>query len=59
MEYAKRLIDQLSAWHIDDRRIPVNDFTRSAYSMVFDSVMVIEKGKVEQPTARKMGRGSY
>ena len=48
VEYTKRLIDQLNAWHIDDRRIVESEFTRTAYSMTFHtSMVVIQKGRVE------------
>jgi len=68
VEYSKRLIDNLNAWHIYrrktgwrfGRRISVNDFTRSTYSMTYyDSVLVIEKRKIDKPTVRKTGFKSF
>ena len=61
IEYSKRLIDALSAWHSrDPKRFPVTDFTTSARSMhYYDSVLVVEKGVVERPRARRTGRASF
>jgi hypothetical protein len=52
IEHSKRLIDQLHAWHsLDASSLPVTQFTRSAHSLHFyDSVLVIEKRPMEQPT---------
>lgn len=67
IEYSKRLIDNLNAWHIYRKktgwhfggRISVNDFTRSTYSMTYyDSVLVLEKKKIDEPTVRKTGSKS-
>jgi len=57
MEYAKRLTDQLNAWHVhDDPRVQVDEFTRTTASMHFyDSVIVFEKDCVKQPHAEKTG----
>ena len=60
IEYSKRLIDHLSAWHIESRRIPVDEFTRSTYSLTYyDSLLVFEKAKLEPPVVRKTGRESF
>lgn len=60
IEYAKRLIDQLNAWHAEDHVLEVDDFTRTAASMTFyDSVLVIEKAPVSPPESRKTGRKLY
>ena len=68
IEYSKRLIDQLHAWHIYRKRtgwhigsrISVDDFTRSAYSMTYyDSVLVVEKRKIEKPDVRRTGYRSF
>lgn len=58
IEYSKNLIDQLNAWHSKDTEsFQVTDFTRSAYSMhYYDSVLVIEKRKMEKPVVRKTGK---
>ena len=57
MEYAKGLTDQLNAWHSrQPKRFQVDDFTRTTRSMHFyDSIVVFERGRVEQPTHRKRG----
>lgn len=51
VEYSKRLVDQLSAWHSKDPvAFAVDDFTRSSYAMHFyDSVLVIEKQPRSEP----------
>lgn len=51
VEYSKRLIDQLSAWHSKGPpEFAVDDFTRTAYSMhYYDSVLVIEKQPMREP----------
>ena len=68
MEYSKKLIDHLNAWHIYSRKngfnlspkIEANDFTKSTYSMTFyDSVVVFEKRKMEKPEVRKTGNRSF
>lgn len=56
MEYSKRLIDQLNAWHSEQRSFRVDPFTRSADSMHFyDSIVVIEKKPRVPPEHRKTG----
>ena len=68
IEYSKRLIDNLNAWHIDCRKtrwrfggkISVNDFTRSTYSITYyDSVLVFEKGKINEPIVQETGFKSF
>lgn len=51
VEYSKRLIDQLNAWHAKGPpEFAADDFTRSAYSMhYYDSVLVIEKRPMREP----------
>ncbi len=56
MEYSKRLIDQLNAWHSEQRSFKVDSFTKSADSMHFyDSIVVIEKKPRRAPEVRKTG----
>jgi hypothetical protein len=57
IEYSKRLIDQLNAWHSHQpRRFAVDDFTRSAHSLhYYDSILVIEKRVMRPPEHRKTG----
>jgi hypothetical protein len=68
IEYSKRLIDYLNAWHIYrrnpgwhlGRRVAVNEFTRSTYSMTYyDSLLVFEKRTTDEPTVRKTGYKSF
>jgi len=50
IEYTKKLIDQLNAWHSQQSVFKVSDFTRTTHSMHFyDSIVVFEKGKIEKP----------
>jgi hypothetical protein len=57
IEYTKNFVDQIHAWHSEDqKRLPVSDFTRSAYALhYYDSMLVIEKRPIEQPTHRMTG----
>ncbi len=57
IEYSKRLIDQLNAWHSHTpEELSANDFTRSANSLHFyDSVLVIEKRPRDEPSHLKTG----
>lgn len=61
MEYTKKLIDQLYAWHSQDlEAFNVNDFTRTTKSMHFyDSITVFEKGKVSPPFHQVSGKPSF
>jgi len=51
VEYSKKFIDSLHAWHSEDKELfDVTELTRSAHSLHFyDSVLVIEKRKIERP----------
>jgi hypothetical protein len=57
VEYSKRLIDQLNAWHSrEPGAFGVDDYTRAAYAMhYYDSVLAIEKRPVTPP--RKITTG--
>ena len=61
IEFSKRLIDQLHAWHTRDVEAhEVDDFTLSAHSMHFyDSVLAIEKRRMTPPESRKSGTRSF
>lgn len=60
IEYSKKRIDELNAWHSEDERLQVNDFTKSAYSMsYYDSVLVIEKRPMQPPFHKTSGKPSY
>lgn len=59
IEYAKRLIDQLHAWHSQSRALQVGEFTRAVHGLHFyDSVLVIEKRPIEAPVNSKTGTAS-
>ncbi|MBK9538639.1 MAG: class I SAM-dependent methyltransferase [Flavobacteriales bacterium] len=60
IEYSKRLIDKLNAWHSEERSLQVDGFTRSAASIHFyDSIAVIEKQPRSAPEHRKTGTPSF
>jgi hypothetical protein len=60
IEYGKRLIDKMNAWHSEERSLRVDGFTRSAASLHFyDSILVIEKGPRQEPEHRKTGTPSF
>lgn len=61
IEYSKRLIDQLNAWHTRDPETwEVDDFTLSTHSMHFyDAVLAIEKRPMQPSHHRKTGRPSF
>lgn len=50
IEYSKRLVDKLNAWHSRSRSLSVDNFTKTTHSMHFyDSVLVIEKRNRDKP----------
>jgi len=57
VEYSKNFIDELHGWHFLRRGSPgVTALTKSAHSLhYYDSVLVIEKRRVEQPRRRQTG----
>jgi len=57
IEYSKRLIDQLNAWHAQKKSaLHVDDFTRSAHSMhYYDSILAIEKRPISEPSHSQTG----
>lgn len=60
IEFTKDLIDQLNAYHSQDDRLRVNDFTKSVSGIHFyDSVVVIEKKPVVPPTHKMTGTQSF
>lgn len=55
IEYSKNFIDQLHAWY-KPKKIKINNFTKSTHSLHFyDSVLVIEKRKMNAPFDVKSG----
>lgn len=60
IETSKKLIDQLNAWHSEERALRVNDFTRSAGSLhYYDSILVVEKQVRAAPEHRMTGIPSF
>lgn len=58
IEYAKKLIDKLTAWHFN--KLSVDSFTRSVRSICFyDSMVVIEKERMNKPESIKRGTPSF
>lgn len=60
IEYSKNFIDYINAYHSQQKRLKINNFTQSAYSLhYYDSVLVIEKRKKEKPTVISFGAPSF
>ncbi|QMV40800.1 class I SAM-dependent methyltransferase [Cohnella cholangitidis] len=60
VEYSKRLIDKLNAWHSKDKRLTVDTFTESTWSMsYYDSVLVVEKRPIVRPSTISSGFPSW
>lgn len=57
VEFSKRLIDELHAWHSrEPRRFKISDLTRSIHSLhYYDSVLVIEKRAMSAPEVLETG----
>lgn len=58
IEFGKRLIDELHAWHSrDEHSLPVTELTRTTSALHFyDSVLVVEKRYREPP--QQVGKGT-
>ncbi|HZE83925.1 MAG TPA: class I SAM-dependent methyltransferase [Puia sp.] len=60
IEYSKNFIDYINAFHSKEDALKVNTFTRSIHSLhYYDSILVIEKRKIEKPYTLKTGKKSY
>lgn len=60
MEYSKRLIDKLNAWHSRGEGLSVDAFAETTFGMhYYDSILVIEKRKINPPHARMKGTPSF
>jgi|ERR1035437_2387986 hypothetical protein len=61
IEFSKRFVDYLNAYHSNQRSLKVNEFTKSVNSLHFyDSMLVIEKKKREKsPVQLSSGNLSY
>lgn len=59
IEYAKKLIDHLNAWHFRSNKVTVDDFTRSINAIHFyDSMVFFEKKNRSKPIDRQIGEKS-
>ncbi len=60
IEYSKNFIDNLNAYHSEQKSLKVNNFTSSADSLHFyDSILVIEKKIKEKPIDESTGVASF
>jgi len=60
VEFAKKLIDKLNAFHSEENNLQVDSFTKSAKSIhYYDSIVVIEKGIITKPTSKMTGHYSF
>jgi hypothetical protein len=60
IEYSKKFIDKLNAYHSEQPGLKVGDFTRSVDSIhYYDSMIVIEKRKKEKPYAERTGSRQF
>jgi len=58
MEYSKKMVDQLNAWHSEQSRFHVDQITKTTYSVhYYDSIVVFEKRLMNPP--EKMETGEY
>ncbi|SHH49112.1 Methyltransferase domain-containing protein [Jatrophihabitans endophyticus] len=60
IEYAKKLVDQVNAWHSHDKdAFDVDEYTRTIRGMhVYDSIIVFDKGRVTPPRTEQTGTPS-
>ena len=60
IEYSKDFIDYLNAYHSKQKGLKVNSFTKTVNSIhYYDSILVIEKRKREEPEDRITGNISF
>lgn len=60
IEYSKKWIDYINARYSRSTRLRVSDFTLNVRSLhYYDSVVVIEKGKMDKPTGLTRGTASF
>ena len=56
IQFTKKLIDKLNAYHSEENSLQVDSFTKSAKSIhYYDSIVVIEKGIITKPTSKMTG----
>lgn len=59
IEYSKNFIDYINAWHSQTDKLKVTEFTKSTHSLhYYDSVLVIEKRAMREPSHSKTGRAT-
>jgi hypothetical protein len=60
IEYSKRWIDMLNAYHSRSRGLKVNEFTKTVRSIhYYDSIVVLEKALNPPPVATMTGKSSF
>jgi 23S rRNA U2552 (ribose-2'-O)-methylase RlmE/FtsJ len=60
IQFTKKLIDKLNAYHSEENSLQVDNFTKSAKSIhYYDSIVVIEKGIITKPTSKMTGHYSF
>lgn len=60
VQYSKNFIDWLNAYHSEQRRLEVSDFTTGVGSIhYYDSIVVLEKAKHSPPVDLKTGTPSF
>ena len=61
IEYSKRWIDSLNAWHSREASLQVDEVTRRAWSLhYYDSMLVVEKRLMQPPESlRSWSDGVY
>jgi hypothetical protein len=56
IEYSKKLVDYLNAWHSRDEKLPVNQFTKTTASLhYYPSMLIIQKRPMQMPTSGRRG----
>lgn len=60
MAWTQARVDDMHAWHSRDEGFEVNEWTRSLAAVhAYDSVIVLDKARREQPYSRMTGRPSF
>jgi hypothetical protein len=60
IEYSKNFIDYINAYHSRQRKLKISNFTQSVDSLhYYDSILVIEKRKIEKPANIISGTPSF
>lgn len=60
IEYSKKLIDKLNAFHSHESFFTADSFTKSSFAIhYYDSILVVEKRKREKPLSLMTGQPSF